>query len=169
MSLDSKQPLTIPDLTGTNTISLRSRIEGARPLGTYRVQEGEFLCCYTECGLFVDKYGSICRPYTLEWEGKPSHAVLVGKYVLAIGREFIEVWNIEKRSLRQVITGRDIRLVPHSSAGSGIDMLERGIVIAMENPGHGGKDTDPRSRTCQVMEDLRVDCSVLDPRSDGAE
>lgn len=139
LSLDSKQPLTIPDLSSANTTSLRSRLDGAKPLGTYRIQDGEFLCCYTECGLFVDKYGRVSRPYTLEWEGRPTHAVLAGNYVLAIGKEFIEVWNVEKRSLRQVITGRDVRLVPHSSAGSSVDMLGRGVVIAMDSPVPGGK------------------------------
>lgn len=139
ISPDSKQPLTIPDLTGPHTQSLRSRIDGAKPLGTYRVQEGEFLCCYTECGLFVDKYGSVSRPYTLEWEGKPNEAVLVGNYVLAIGKEFIEVWNVEKRSLRQVITGKDIRLVPCSTAGSSVDVTGRGVVISMAHPSRSGK------------------------------
>lgn len=134
MSLDSKQPVTIPDLSSSQTASLRNRISGAKPLGTYRVQEGEFLCCYAECGLFVDPSGSICRPYTLEWEGHPEHAVLLGNYVVAIGKEFIEIWNVEKRALRQVITAQDIRCLPLSSAGGSIDMSSRGIMIAMIHP-----------------------------------
>lgn len=139
LALDAKQPMTIPNLVGPNTATLRSRIEAAKSLGTYRVQEGEFLCCFTECALFVDGSGSISRPYTLEWEGKPQHAVLLGNYVIAVGKEYVEVWNVEKRSLRQVITGRDIRLIPHSVAGNSIDTTGRGVMLVMSHPSLSGK------------------------------
>ncbi|ORY77361.1 CNH domain-domain-containing protein [Protomyces lactucae-debilis] len=164
LSLDSKQPMTIPDLTSPATASLKARIDGARPLGTYRLAssppdaqgnpvEGEFLCCYTACALFVDKYGQLSRAYTLEWEGRPQHAVLLGNYIVAAGPSFVEVWNVEKRRLRQVITGKDVRILPYSSAGGGLtgsgseDVASRGVMLAMAHPFKAGR---------QVVLELRL-------------
>lgn len=146
MSLDSKQPESIPNLEGGNLVGLRARLESSRPLGTYRFQDGEFLCCYTECGVFVDKFGSLSRSHTLEWEGRPSQAFLIGNYVLAVGKEFLEIWDVERRSLRQIITGKDIRVLPCSSAGGSVEMAERGIIVAMAHP----------NRTGQLIFELRI-------------
>jgi hypothetical protein len=149
--------MTIPDLTSPATASLKARIEAARPLGTYRLAqsppdaqgkpvEGEFLCCYTACALFVDKYGQLSRTYTLEWEGRPQHAVLLGPYIVAAGPSFVEVWHVEKRRLRQVITGKDVRILPCSSTGGGlavhsgsVDAGAREVLVAMADPFKPGR------------------------------
>lgn len=134
MSLDSKQPETIPNLDDPNLATLRARIEGSRPLGTYRYQDGEFLCCYTECGVFVDKFGSLSRSQTLEWEGRPQQAILVGEYLIAVGREFIEVWDLESRSLKQIMTGKDIRILPCSFGSTVQELTTERVILAMAHP-----------------------------------
>ncbi|BFZ57079.1 Rho guanine nucleotide exchange factor [Savitreella phatthalungensis] len=118
LSLDSKQPVSIP----TDGADLR-RLADARPLAAYRLQDGQFLLSYDTLAVTLDKFGQLYKGSgaadagsPLVWQLRARSTVLVaGKYIVASSSEAIEVWRADKRSLRQVITGSQIRLLPGAS------------------------------------------------------
>lgn len=138
LSLETKQSSTIPNMQGAQVEYLRSRLD-SKPLGIYRTSNDQFLACFETCAVFVNSFGDMARNYILEWEGHVNHAVLLGHYAIGIGKENIQVWDINERQLKQVITGKDIRLVPCSLAGSELRNERDGVIIAMLNPRVPGK------------------------------
>lgn len=125
LSLDAKQPLSIPTADaspseGTESVrltELRRRLAMSRPLGAHRVREGEFLVCYDTIAVTLDKYGALvdgrkADAVPLVWQVRARKAALVrGEYAVACGDEAVEAWHVDKRSLRQVCTGRDLRML----------------------------------------------------------
>lgn len=51
LTLDRKQPMSIPDLKQPAIATIASRLNGQKPLGMFRLSEAEFLLCYEECGM----------------------------------------------------------------------------------------------------------------------
>jgi len=128
LTLDTKQPETIPNLRESNLNALRSRLDSTRPLGMFRINENEFLLCYDECALYVDKHGDVSRQRTLEWYGRPRHVAHYYGCVVGVNSDFVEVHDADNGILVQIIPGRDIRLLSSS------DATGEGIVLAMVHP-----------------------------------
>ncbi|OLL24809.1 Rho1 guanine nucleotide exchange factor 3 [Neolecta irregularis DAH-3] len=128
LTLDTKQPETIPNLRESNLNALKSRLDSTRPLGMFRLNENEFLLCYDECGLYVDKHGDVSRQRTLEWYGRPRHVAHYYGYVVGVNSDFVEVHDADNGVLVQIIPGRDIRLLSSS------DATGEGVVLAMVHP-----------------------------------
>ncbi|TCD64248.1 hypothetical protein EIP91_004317 [Steccherinum ochraceum] len=91
---------------------LAKRCETCRPLGMFHVNEEEFLLCYNEFGLYVDRHGEPSRSaQVIEWEGTAVHAAWHFPYVLLFNALFIEIRHIETGHLAQIIPGNDIRCI----------------------------------------------------------
>lgn len=118
LTLDKKLPLSIP-VVGKGTQAIFERLGGMRPLGMFRLSQGEFLCAYEECGVYVDNHGEVSRAVVLEFVGKATRATLWGRYLVLVGEGMVEVRNVENGRLRQVIAGRDVRLLDCGSNGQG--------------------------------------------------
>ncbi|KAF9234096.1 CNH-domain-containing protein [Melanogaster broomeanus] len=87
---------------------LAKRCESCKPIGIFRV-ENEFLLCYDEFGIYVDKHGGPSRPSgTIEWEGTAERVALHWPYVLLFDSRFIEVRHVSTGLLAQIIPGNEI-------------------------------------------------------------
>ena len=114
LTLDKKFPFSIPDLKPPHCASIASRIQNQKPLGMFRLNESEFLIVFEEVGVYVNKHGDVSRGVVMEFVGRAKQAVLYGgMYLLLvdIGGGFVEVRNADNGRLRQVISGRDVRLL----------------------------------------------------------
>ncbi|KAF9466176.1 CNH domain-containing protein [Collybia nuda] len=109
MDLNDFKSVTIP-LLDDPRVSLAKRCESCRPMGMFRSADDQFLLCYDEFGLYVDKHGDPGpSPVTIEWEGTAERVALHLPYVLIFDTRFIEVRHIETGRLAQIIPGNDVR------------------------------------------------------------
>ncbi|MCJ1290400.1 hypothetical protein MMC34_001936 [Xylographa carneopallida] len=130
MTLDKKVPFSIPDLKGPDVASIASRVRDQRPLGMFRLTEEEFLLVFEEVGIYVNKFGDVSRAVVLEFVGKARQAVLLGGMYLILvdsGSGFVEVRNAVNGRLRQVVSGRDVRLLDDGGNGGTVK-------ICMQHP-----------------------------------
>ncbi|MBE7179960.1 MAG: hypothetical protein INR71_01935 [Terriglobus roseus] len=140
LTLDKKQPWSVPDLKQSHVATIQARLQGQMPLGMFRLSDLEFLCCYEECAVYVNKHGDISRSVIMEFVGRARQAALFGAYVLLFDAEFVEIRNALNGRLRQVISGRDVRClddgmngtsaVANSPEGKGL----RRVKVAMQHP-----------------------------------
>ncbi|KAF8628723.1 hypothetical protein AX17_005945 [Amanita inopinata Kibby_2008] len=104
---------------------MAKRCESCRPIGMFRSAENEFLLCYNEFGVYVNKRGIPNRPSTgtgtIEWEGRAESVAIHPPYILLFDNQFIEIRHIKTGRLAQIIQGSDVRFLwnslgPDSSA-----------------------------------------------------
>ncbi|RDB18533.1 Rho1 guanine nucleotide exchange factor 2 [Hypsizygus marmoreus] len=111
MDMNDFKSTRIP-LPDSRLSSLESRFETCRPIGMFRSREDEFLLCYTEFGVYVNKQGNTSRTaFTIEWEGTADSVAFHAPYVLLFDPRFIEIRHVETGRLAQIIHGVDIRCV----------------------------------------------------------
>ena len=143
LSLDKKIPMSIPDLKMPSIASIAARLAGQKPLGMFRLSPAEFLMCYEECGVYVDKHGEVSRGVVLEFVGKAKSAAMYGAYLVLFDSDFVEVRNAENGRLRQVIAGRDVRCLDYGVAdksgakdanGTAGTEKKRTLKVAMQHP-----------------------------------
>lgn len=137
LTLDRKVTMSIPDLKQPSIANIAARLQGQKPLGMFRKSESEFLLCYEECGVYVDKHGDVSRSVVLEFIGKAKSAAMYGAYLVLFDNDFVEVRNAENGRLRQVIAGRDVRCIDYGVAGASSGG-QRTIKVAMAHPEMGG-------------------------------
>ena len=143
LTLDKKQPWSVPDLKQPHVATIASRLQGKDPLGMFRLSDQEFLLCYEECAVYVNKHGDISRSVIMEFVGKAKSAALYGPYVLLFDPDFIEVRNAQNGRLRQVISGRDVKCLDDGlSGGSG---GKRTVKLSLQHP---------QQERCQVVVEL---------------
>ncbi|CAK5273832.1 unnamed protein product [Mycena citricolor] len=120
MDLNDFKSVTIPQRDDPKLAALAKRCDACRPLGMFRSNDEEFLLCYTEFGLYVNKHGdpSPSRPMTtVEWEGKRRAARTAERvafhppYILLFDTRFIEIRDVETGRLAQIIQGNDVRCI----------------------------------------------------------
>ncbi|KAF9441660.1 Dbl homology domain-containing protein [Macrolepiota fuliginosa MF-IS2] len=122
MQLENLSSVTIPV---TNDSRLAQRCESCRPLGMFRVNEEEFILCYNEFGLYINKHGDPSRKNsTVEWEGTAERVALHAPYILLFDPRFIEVRHMETGRLAQIISGTDVRC---AWDGRGVDLFPAGV------------------------------------------
>ncbi|KAF8202439.1 CNH domain-containing protein [Pholiota molesta] len=110
MNLHDFDSITIPQREDPRHAQLAKRCEASRPLGMFRSTEEEFLLCYDEFGLYVDKHGDPCRTSgTIEWEGTAERVAFHAPYILLFDSRFIEIRHIATGRLAQIIPGNEIR------------------------------------------------------------
>ena len=114
LTLDKKVPISIPDLKPPEVASIAQRVHGQKPLGMFRLSDNEFLLVFEEVGIYVDKHGDVSRAVVMEFVGKAKQACLIGGMYLILvdaGSGFVEVRNAVNGRLRQVISGKDVKLL----------------------------------------------------------
>ncbi|KAG6885341.1 hypothetical protein C0993_002970 [Termitomyces sp. T159_Od127] len=111
MDLNDFASTTVPAFDD-NRIPLARRCEGARPMGMFRSNENEFLLCYDEFGLYVDKHGEPSRQNgTVEWEGTAERVAFHAPYFMIFDTRFIEIRDLVTGRLVQIIPGNDLRCI----------------------------------------------------------
>ncbi|PQE23450.1 hypothetical protein CJF30_00010541 [Rutstroemia sp. NJR-2017a BBW] len=90
MTLDKKVPMSIPDTKNQNIASIAARLQGQKPLGMFRLSDAEFLLCYEECGVYVDKHGEVSRSVIMEFVGRARTAAMYGAYLMLFDGDFVE-------------------------------------------------------------------------------
>ncbi|RDW62319.1 RhoGEF protein-like protein [Coleophoma cylindrospora] len=137
MTLDKKTPISIPDTKNPAIGSIAARLQGQKPLGMFRLSDAEFLLCYEECGVYVDKHGEISRGVVMEFVGKAKTAAMYGAYLVLFDSDFVEVRNAENGRLRQVVAGREVRCLDYGinpQGGGGQVDTSRTLKLAMAHP-----------------------------------
>ncbi|KAF8075178.1 CNH domain-containing protein [Lyophyllum atratum] len=141
MNLHDRSSTRIPQLDPP----LAPRSDTCRPIGIFRSQEHEFLLCYSEFGIYVDKQGVPSRKACIiEWEGIADSVAFHAPYVLLFDPHFIEIRHVETGRLSQIVPGHDMRCVwdgrGHSSnnavtpgASSEDEMVQEAHVHAVMN------------------------------------
>ncbi|PCH44559.1 Dbl homology domain-containing protein [Wolfiporia cocos MD-104 SS10] len=110
MDLTDFKSVTIPQRDDPRLEKLAKRCESCKPRGMFRTSQDEFLLCYDEFGLYVDRHGDPSRSMgTIEWEGTAEHVAWHPPYVLLFDARFIEVRHVETGRLAQIIPGNDVR------------------------------------------------------------
>ncbi|KAF8645045.1 hypothetical protein AX16_008106 [Volvariella volvacea WC 439] len=110
MDLSTFNSVIIPQKDDAQFAHLTKRSDSCKPLGMYRCTEDEFLLCYDEFGLYVNRHGDPSRHHgVVEWEGTAERVALHAPYILLFDPRFIEVRHLETGRLAQLITGSDIR------------------------------------------------------------
>lgn len=140
MTLDKKVPLSIPDLKPPDCASIALRLKDQRPLGMFRLSESEFLLCFEEVGIYVNKLGDVSRAVVMEFVGKARQAVLWGGMYLVLvdqGGGFVEVRNAVNGRLKQVISGREVRLLDDGTMGA--SGVRGNVKICMQHPEQEGR------------------------------
>jgi hypothetical protein len=133
LSLDRKVPMSIPDLKQAAISASGARLAGQRPLGMFRVSDDEFLLCYEECAVYVDRHGEISRSLVPEFAGKAKTAAMYDMHLVLFHSDFVEVCNAQTGRLEQVIAGRDVRCLDFGVAATGQDG-QRTLKFTMEHP-----------------------------------
>ncbi|THU88754.1 Dbl homology domain-containing protein [Dendrothele bispora CBS 962.96] len=112
MDLNDFKSVTIPQREDPRLAPLAKRCDTCRPRGMFRSADDEFLLCYDEFGLYVDKHGDPSRAAgTIEWEGTAERVALHSPYILLFDSRFIEVRHLETGRLVQIIPGNDVRCI----------------------------------------------------------
>ncbi|PFH57677.1 hypothetical protein XA68_14705 [Ophiocordyceps unilateralis] len=120
LTLDKKQPMSIPDLKAPAIANIAGRVRDQRPLGMFRLNENEFILTYEDCAVYVDKHGDVSRTLIMEYTGKQKKArsaTMYGQYLLLFNDDYVEVRNAENGRLRQIIAGRDVRVIDYGIRG----------------------------------------------------
>ncbi|KAJ7623723.1 signal transducer [Roridomyces roridus] len=111
MDLLDFKSVTIPLREDPKLATLAKRCESCRPLGMFRSTDEEFLLCYNEFGLYVNKHGDPSpsrQIVTVEWEGNAERVAFHAPYILLFDTRFIEVRDVESGRLAQIIPGNDM-------------------------------------------------------------
>ena len=134
LNLDKKQPWSVPNLrsesgeTQAHLSSIASRIQNLKPLGMFRLSESEFLVTFEECAVYVNKHGDVSRGVVMEFVGKAQSACLHGQYLILFDEDFVEIRDAQNGRLKQVIAGREIKMLDDGGGGrgSGVDSATLG-------------------------------------------
>ncbi|KAI1843681.1 hypothetical protein JX265_008492 [Neoarthrinium moseri] len=120
MTLDKKIPMSIPDVKQPAIANIASRIRDQKPLGMFRLNPQEFLLAYEDCAVYIDKHSDVSRSVIMEYSGKQKKAkgaTMYGQYLLLFNEDYVEVRNAENGRLRQIIAGRDVRVLDYGVRG----------------------------------------------------
>jgi hypothetical protein len=99
LTLDKKQPISIPDLEQPDVAAIAAKLANQKPLGMFRLSDQEFLLVYEECAVYVNKHGDISRSVIMEFVGRAREVCVRGMFVLLFCGDFVEVRNKENGRL----------------------------------------------------------------------
>jgi len=82
------------------------------PIKLIKTMRGDFIVCYNKVGFFLDKNGNPSRGNNrIFWMNPAKSFAYIAPYILAIGEEYVEVWDENNfDSVKQIIFGENIRL-----------------------------------------------------------
>ena len=149
LTLDKKQPWSVPTLYQADAqaqlSSIAARIKDLKPLGMFRLSETEFLVAFEECAVYVDKHGDVSRGVVMEFVGRATSACLYGQYLILIVNDFVEIRNAMNGSLKQVIAGRDVRMLDDGGGSNNKSVLNGGLGGGTNGLGMQGYGMAPRT------------------------
>jgi hypothetical protein len=125
LNLEKKQPWTVPNLRSDNAetqahlASIANRIKELKPLGMFRLGEAEFLVTFEECAVYVNKHGDVSRGVVMEFVGRAKSACLYGQYLILVDEDFVEIRDAQNGRLKQVIAGKDLKMLDDGGGGTG--------------------------------------------------
>ncbi|KAF2213827.1 hypothetical protein CERZMDRAFT_38775, partial [Cercospora zeae-maydis SCOH1-5] len=129
LTLDKKQPWSVPDLNAEHVQNIAQHVKDQRALRMLRLSEQEFLLCYTNCAVYINKHGDVSRSVIMRFVGSAHHAALYGPYLVLFDNDFVEIRNAQNGRLKQIIAGREVKCLddgtnwsanlPHSPSGGG--------------------------------------------------
>ncbi|KAF2730965.1 hypothetical protein EJ04DRAFT_555033 [Polyplosphaeria fusca] len=154
LRLDKKSPWSVPNFKPAHVESIAARVENLRALSMFKISDEEFLCCYDECAVYIDKHGEVSRNYVLDYAGKVHNIAIWGKYLALFHENFVEVRNVQTSRRVQVIEGDHVRLVDD---GKRFDKKHR-LKIAMRYPD---------KPTSQILLELCINDGHLYSEGDG--
>ncbi|TFK21787.1 signal transducer [Coprinopsis marcescibilis] len=112
VDLTDFRTVTIPQKDNPSLGPAAKRVEACKPMAMYRSSEDEFLLCYNEFGIYVDKHGLPSRESgAIEWEGTADRVALHTPYILIFDSRFIEVRHMDTCRLSQIIMGDGLRCI----------------------------------------------------------
>jgi hypothetical protein len=120
LTLDKKHPMSIPDLKDPAIANVAMRIRDLRPLGMFKLNEQEYILAYDECAVYVDRHGDVSRTLIMEYSGKQRKArgaTMLHPYLVLYNEDYVEVRNAENGRLKQIIAGRDVRIIDFGDKG----------------------------------------------------
>ncbi|KAI1101495.1 CNH domain-containing protein [Jackrogersella minutella] len=165
LTLDKKIPMSIPDVKQPAIANIANRIKEQRPLGMFRLNDQEFLLAYEDCAVYVDKYGDVSRSVIMEYSGKQKKArgaTMYGQYLLLFNEDYVEVRNAENGRLRQIIAGRDVRVLDYGVRGpTGGSSSANGTSINM-NSVDNGLDSKGTVKICMAHPEVAGQQIVLE-------
>ncbi|CAG8920390.1 unnamed protein product [Penicillium salamii] len=135
--------------------SIANRITGLKPLGMFRISEGEFLVAYQQCAVYVNKHGDVSRSVVMEFVGSAHTACLYGKFLILFNDDFVEVRNAMNGRLRQVIPGHNVVCIDDGSKMPGslhgnaqANTGGSGLVSGFSGAGNGFSPTGNTVKIC---------------------
>jgi hypothetical protein len=113
VSLETLETQSLLDQADTS-LDFVARKENIKPIHIERLAS-EFLLCYTDFSLFVNRNGWRARSdWKIVWEGNPQAFAIFNPYILAFEPSFIEIRHMESGVLVHILTAKNIRML-HSS------------------------------------------------------
>ncbi|KAF2721096.1 hypothetical protein K431DRAFT_76270 [Polychaeton citri CBS 116435] len=120
LTLDKKQPWTVPDLKAPHVQDIATHVKDQKALCMLRLSDQEFLLCYQNCAVYVNKHGEVSRSVIMEFVGNAQTAALYGAYLILFDNDFVEIRNAQNGRLKQIIAGREIKCL--DDGGSTINL-----------------------------------------------
>lgn len=141
LTLDKKQPWSVPDLKAPEVGGIAAVITDQNTLGMLRLSDQEFLLCYEKCAVYVNKHGDVSRSVIMNFVGKAKSAALYGAYLVLFDNDFVEIRNAQNGRLKQIIAGREIKCLDDGGGGtvSGGTTNGGGVVNGVPGLGAGGR------------------------------
>ena len=165
LTLDKKIPMSIPDVKQPAIANIANRIRDQRPLGMFRLNDQEFLLAYEDCAVYVDKHGDVSRSVIMEYSGKQKKAkgaTMYGQYLLLFNEDYVEVRNAENGRLRQMIAGRDVRVLDYGIRGPTGGSYQANGHGLLSPEGDNGADSKGTVKICMAHPEVAGQQIVLE-------
>ena len=118
LTLDKKQPWSIPELKSPEVQNIATHIKDQKALAMLRLSDQEFLLVYTNCAVYVNKHGDVSRSVIMEFVGEAQSVALYGAYLILFDNDFVEIRNAQNGRLKQIIAGREIKCLDDGGSWS---------------------------------------------------
>ncbi|EME45830.1 hypothetical protein DOTSEDRAFT_71505 [Dothistroma septosporum NZE10] len=131
LTLDKKQPWSVPELKTDHVQNIATTIKDMRPICMLRLSEQEFILCYEKCAVYANKHGEVSRSVVMNFVGNAQHAALYGPYLVLFDNDFVEIRNAQNGRLKQIIAGREVKCLDDGtnwSANGTTEQKANGVV-----------------------------------------
>ncbi|KAI7330875.1 hypothetical protein KC315_g5438 [Hortaea werneckii] len=118
LTLDKKVSSSVPDLKAPHVQNIAQHIKDQKALAMLRLSDQEFLLCYSNCAVYVNKHGDVSRSVIMDFVGYAQAAALHGAYLVLFDNDFVEIRNAQNGRLKQIISGREIKCLDDGGSSS---------------------------------------------------
>ena len=109
LTLERKVSQSVPETAGESVQNIVRHIKDQRALCMLRLSDQEFLLCYANCAVYINKHGEISRSVIMEFVGTAQSVALYGAYLILFDSDFVEIRNAQNGRLKQIIAGKEIK------------------------------------------------------------